>query len=341
MSIIEHLIVETYGAFISKHSERLRVTKDDQKICEAPLMHLQSVLITSKGVAISSDAVAECCERGIPVFFCSSLGRAYGSVYSAGLGGTILTRREQLFAYGDERGCDAALAFAAAKIENQAITLRYMAKTRKETDPDVYEQLRQADAQVLDHLSWLDRLPHTTVEDIRERLMAAEGNAAQIYWKAVREVIPSEYGWTARETRGATDPVNSLLNYGYAILYAQIERALVVAGLDPYAGFIHADRPGKPSLVCDLIEEFRQVVVDRVVFGLVNRRFRVDQDESGHMTPEVCRTFAERVLANLNTGVRHQGKNYPLRMVIQMQARCLAAFLRRERPTYEAFKASW
>src|SRR5438477_161295 len=74
-----------------------------------------------------------------------------------------------------------------------------------------------------------------------------------------------------RETRGAVDPLNSALNYGYGVLYAQVEQALILAGLDPYAGFLHADRPGKPSLVLDLIEEVRQTVVDRTVIGLVNR----------------------------------------------------------------------
>jgi CRISPR-associated protein Cas1 len=298
-------------------------------------------LIISRGVGISSDAVEECCERGIPIFFCRSSGRVQGTLYSAGLGGTVLTRREQLLAYGDERGRHIAIAFAAGKIENQAITLRYMAKTRKESDPETYEQLRRADTAVLEHLTRLDRLQGGTVDDIRERLMAAEGNAAQLYWAAIRAVIPDEYNWTTRETHGATDPINSLLNYGYGILYGQIERALVVAGLDPYAGFIHADRPGKPSLVLDLIEEFRQMVVDRVVFGLVNRRFSIDQDASGRLSPGVCRTFAAKVLAHLDTGVRHEGKSYPLRQVIQMQARKLAGYLRREREAYQPFKASW
>lgn len=304
-------------------------------------MHLQSVLVASKGVGISSDVIAECAERGIPIFFCNPSGHTYGTVYAAGLGGTILTRREQLYAYGDQRGRDAALAFAAGKIENQAITLRYMAKTRKESAPDAYEQLCQADMAILDHLASLERLDGETVEAVRERLMAVEGSAAKAYWGAIRAVIPAEYNWTSRQTRGATDPVNSLLNYGYGILYGKVEQALVVAGLDPYAGFMHADRPGKPSLVLDLIEEFRQTAVDRVVFGLANRHFKVDQDEGGNLKPEICRSLAEKVLAHLDAGVRHEGKSYPLRMVIQQQARKLAAFLRRERPLYEPFKATW
>ncbi|MER3513307.1 MAG: CRISPR-associated endonuclease Cas1, partial [Chloroflexota bacterium] len=81
-------------------------------------------------------------------------------------------------------------------------------------------------------------------------------------------------------------------NYGYGILYGQVERALVLAGLDPYAGFIHVDRPGKPSLVLDLIEEFRQAVVDRTVLGLVNKGVALEQDEEGRLTEGTRRMLA-------------------------------------------------
>src|SRR5579859_5465591 len=318
MGIVTTLIADTFGTHIGKYSERLFVTKGQDKLLEAPLLHLQSVLIASKGVSISSDALAECCERGIPVYFVSGDGQAYGAIYSAGLGGTVLTRREQLLAYYDRRGRMAAIAFASGKIQNQAATLRYMAKTRKETAPDIYEELRLCAGDVLEHLVWLDRLEGDTVDSVRQGLLAAEGNAATRYWSAVRAIIPSEYGWTSREGRGATDPINSLLNYGYGILYGQIERAILLAGMDAYAGFVHTDRPGKPSLVLDLIEEFRSVAVDRVIFGLANRRFIVEQEGQGHLAQETRRTLAEKILEHLESGVRYEGKSYPLRTVIQM-----------------------
>lgn len=341
MSIVHHLIADTFGTHIGKYSERLKVTKGDEVLTEAPLIHLQSVLVISRGVSVSSDALAECCERGIPVYFLTSGGSAYGAVYAAGLGGTILTRREQLLAYGDWRGKAVAIAMAAGKIQNQAATLRYMAKNRKETAPEQFEELSLCAGEVLDHIARLDRLEGDTVDNIRLQLLAAEGNAAQRYWSAIRLVVPPEYGWTTRETQGASDPVNSLLNYGYGILYGQVERALVLAGLDSYAGFIHADRPGKPSLVLDFIEEFRQVAVDRLVFGLVNRRYNVEQDERGRLSEKTRRGFAEKVLEHLDTAVRFESKSYPLRTVIQIQARHLAAFFRGERDRYEAFKAGW
>jgi CRISPR-associated protein Cas1 len=162
-----------------------------------------------------------------------------------------------------------------------------------------------------------------------------------MYWDAVKNVLPDDYDWPGREGRGAKDPVNSALNYGYGILYGQIERALVLAGLDPYAGFTHVDRPGKPSLTLDAIEEFRQPVVDRTVFGLVNKRVKIEQDERGLLVKETRRMLAEKVLNRLESAESFEKKNVPLRIIIQNQARHLATYLRGERNEYQPFVMEW
>ncbi|NLF78624.1 MAG: CRISPR-associated endonuclease Cas1 [Chloroflexi bacterium] len=341
MAVIENLIADTFGTHIGKYSERLKVTQAQETLVQVPLLHLKSVLITSSGVSISADALRECAERGIPVFYLDSRGHHYATLYTAGLVGTVVTRRAQILAYYDERGLSAALRMAEGKIHNQAATLKYMAKTRKDSDPDLYDELHRCASDVLASLSALDEVDAACVEEARTDVMAAEALAARRYWTAARLVLPDYYDWTGRVGRGATDPINSLLNYGYGILYGLTEQAILLAGLDPYAGFLHADRPGKPSLVLDLIEEFRASAVDRVVFGLANRSFIVEQDDAGRLSQETRRTLAERVLAHVEAGVRYNGKRFALRAVMQMQARELAAFLRGEREDYAAFKASW
>src|SRR5512145_431746 len=318
MTIVQHLIVQEFGAFVGKYSERLKVIKDGETLAQAPLLHLESVLIAGNGVSISADAVRECSERGIPIHFVSGSGTAYASLYSAGLTGTILTRRAQLEAFKDGRGLAAALAFASGKIQNQAILLKYMGKYRKEAAPDVYEELRLRADEVLEHVIELEQLLRrpdvregkATIDDWRAQIMGIEGRAAQRYWGAVRHVLPEACGWPGREGRGATDPVNGALNYGYGILYGQVERALVLAGLDPYAGFAHADRPGKPSLTLDFIEEFRQPVVDRTVFGLVNKGVRLEQDPEGRrrFTPETAKMLATKILERLESNEPYEGK---------------------------------
>jgi CRISPR-associated protein Cas1 len=341
VSIVEDLFADVFGSHIGKHSERLMVTKGTTVLTQAPLIHLERITIASKGVSISADAIAACCEHGIPIFFVSSIGEPYATVYAAGLGGTVLTRRAQLAAYDDGRGSNIGLAIAEAKINNQAATLKYVAKSRKESQPEIYDLLRDASAETASQSPKLERLRGMALDDLRTQLMAFEANAAVLYWAALRLIVPEMYGWTARTGRGATDPVNSLLNYGYGVLRTRVEYALHLAGLDSFAGFIHADRPGKPSLTLDMMEEFRSVVVDRLVIGLVNRRFTVEMTDDGRLHDDVRRSFATKMKAQLEATVRYHGDRVPLSIVIQKQARRLAAHLRGETDAYFPYRAEW
>src|SRR5205085_3034745 len=135
------LIVEGKGLFFGKHQGRLRVTKEKQTLTEVPLIHLEQVIIVDSGVAISSDVVRACSEEGIPIYFLGQRGDAVASLYSAGLTGTVLTRRAQLQAYESAVGVTLARLFVAGKLENQANLLRYMAKYRKETDAELYKEM--------------------------------------------------------------------------------------------------------------------------------------------------------------------------------------------------------
>lgn len=339
MAIIEHLIADTFGTHIGKYSKRLKITQGGETLAQAPLMHLKSVLVSSRGVSVSADTLEACCERGIPIFFLDSRGQPYASIYTAGLTGTVVTRRAQLLAYYDMRGADFARACAWAKIHNQSATLKYLAKNRKETP--IYTELKVCAGEVLDVIRHIEEMQADCVEDCRAQIMAYEGNAASRYWSAAALILPEEYAWPGRVGRGAQDPLNSLLNYGYGILYGHIEQAIILAGLDPYAGFLHADRPGKPSLVLDLIEEFRQVAVDRVVFGLAARHYKVEQDDCGRLGDDLRRDYAQKILSHLEAAARYKGKRYPLRFIIQNQARHLASFLRGDCAAYEPFQAGW
>jgi len=340
MPVVRELVISEYGAFVGKHQGRLRVSRDGEVLAEAPLLHLDEVLVIGTRVSLSADAVRACCTAGIPIHFLDPAGRPYAALYSAGLTGTVLTRREQLLAYRDRRGVELAVAFARGKITNQANFLRYAAKYREEAAPQVGRLLKKEAERVRDSLDELRHLKGDTVEEVRGQILSIEGRAAQRYWDALKAVVPESYDWPGRVTRGARDPVNAALNYGYGILYGQVERALVLAGLDPYGGFIHADRPGKPSLVFDLIEEFRTVVVDRTVVGMVTKGVKLEM-EGGRLTETARRTIAEKILERLEAAERYEKKRQPLRVVLQSQARHIATFVRGDRAAYEPFIARW
>lgn len=349
MPVVKHLYVDTFGCFISKHSERLIVTCKGEKHLSAPLLFLESLTVANQGVSISADTVRECTERGIPIFFISASGTPYAALYSAGLTGTIATRRAQLEAYSNHLGLCLALAFSRGKLQNQVNLLKYMGKYRKDTSPLLYKEIMLCALEVADQINSFDeRQQELTqsnevidIDDIRAELMGNEGRAAQRYWTAIRQIVPERLSFPGRVGRGAKDPLNSALNYGYGVLYGVCERCLVLAGLDPYAGFLHADRPGKPSLTLDFIEEFRQPVVDRTVIGLANKNVAFEQDDHGKLTKEIRRVLVDKITDRLESRAEYNGKHHPLRNVMQMQARSIASYLRREHDEYTPFIMEW
>lgn len=127
--------------------------------------------------------------------------------------------------------------------------------------------------------------------------------------------------------------------YGYGILYSQVQQAVILAGLDPYAGFTHADRSGKYSLVLDMVEEFRQPVVDRSVLALLNKGY-VPKMEEGRLDEVGRKTLAKRVLERLDAEETHEGKKRRLKAIVQRQAQCVAAHVRGERK-YKPYVMGW
>jgi len=236
-----HLLLTEFGCFMGLHSERLQISRKGQILLEAPLVRLSHVLVLTSGVSVSSNAIRECCQRGIPITFLDGRGDPYAALISPDLVGTVRTRREQLLAYSDGRGLHLARSFARGKLANQVNLLRYAAKYRRARDVDLFQRLRDRWLAIEEIALGLDHLHGTTVEDARGEILAIEGRAAQHYWDGIRDLLVEDHDWPGRETRGAQDLVNSLLNYGYGVLASKVQQALILAGLDPFAGFIHAD----------------------------------------------------------------------------------------------------
>jgi CRISPR-associated protein Cas1 len=293
------------------------------------------------GVSLSSDVIRKCAEAGIPISFVSKSGRPYARIISAGLTGTVKTRREQLLAYENGRSVVLGKAFAEGKLRNQINLLKYMAKYRKRREKEIYQEVQIAISEIKKIIENLKKLDAENIDALRLYILNLEGRGAQIYWETIQKLLKTDVNWPGRRRRGAKDLVNSLLNYGYGILYTQIERAILLAGLDPYAGFLHVDRPGKPSLVLDLIEEFRQMIADRVIFGLLNRRANLAVDDKGYLTEHTRKLTAKRVLERLEGEERYEGKKRKLRTIIQSQAYHIATFVRGERPSYKPFVGGW
>jgi CRISPR-associated protein Cas1 len=312
-------------------------TKPDQ--LELPLFRISEIVIAAAGVTLSSDLIEACCERGIRVSFLTPTGKPFAMLSSPMLTATVLTRREQMSAYGDLRGCDVARAIVRGKLANQAAVLKYFGKYQKTAAPDAFAGLMRAVRSIDTLRRGVDDVGGNCVDDIRGNLLAIEGSAGRHYWSGVRALIGDRASFETREHRGATDPVNSALNYGYGILYTQVWGAVINAGLEPFAGFLHVDRPGKPSLVLDAIEEFRQPIVDRAVMAVITKGTAIETT-GGMLTDESRRTVARAVIERMESEVTFRGRRHKVKSVVQIQARNLATFLRGG-VAYRPFAFKW
>lgn len=306
---------------------------------EVPLFRVHDIVIASRGVSLSTDLIEACCERGIRISLLTPGGRPYAMLTSPMLTATVHTRREQMAAYLDARGVAFARAVVRGKLRNQANLLKYFGKYQKTAAPGTFATLRAAVRGLVKLRGDAGRVAGADVDTARPVLMGLEGAAGRLYWNGVRALLPERVSFDARAHRGAADPVNSALNYGYGILYTQVWGAVVNAGLEPFAGFMHVDRPGKPSLVLDLVEEFRQPVVDRAVIALITKGTPVDTRE-GLLTDASRRAVAAAVLERLESEVLLRGRRHRLKSVVQAQARRVAAFVRGE-SAYRPFAFKW
>jgi CRISP-associated protein Cas1 len=330
------LFVSGFGLFIGKKSERV-VVKQGKAVCaQVPFMRLQEIVIASRGISLSSDLIEELCERGIRIAFLNSSGKPMALVISPMLTATVETRRAQFSACQNDRGADLCRWIVAGKLHNQEKLLRYFAKSRdgerKTALEDCAVTLRQLRRSAL-------AVEGVTADEVRPSLMGLEGTGGRVYWKQIGNMLPDGLGFAGRSHQGATDAVNAALNYGYGILTAHVWGAAMNAGLEPFAGFLHVDRSGKPSLVLDLMEEFRQPVVDRPIFSWLNKGGQLTL-QKGMLDAASKENVASRVLMRLVAEEQHRGKQHQVRSIIQMQARLAASAVRGSRP-YRSFSFKW
>lgn len=304
-----------------------------------PMSRLRSVTVSGRGVTVSSDLINALVERGIALSFLSGRGQPIAQLIAAGLSGTVQTRRSQLAAYDTALGVQLAVEFIRGKLRNQKHQLQYSGKYLKSTDLERFDRLNKKVKAISALRKQLIDFTADKLDDVRDKLMGYEGSAARLYWEGVAILLEGRAEFSGRVTRGAIDPINSALNYGYGILYGQVSSAVANAGLELFAGFLHVDRPGKPALVLDLVEEFRAPVVDRAILAIVNQGIAIETDSHG-LVASSRKLVADRVLERLSTAVPYEGKRWPLRNVIQTQARHLAVAVRGERE-YRAFASRW
>lgn len=335
----EHIIISRFGSSLGKKSERLVIKEKGQVVQEIPFFKVEQVTIITFGVSLSTDAIEECVRHGIEINMLDFRGNPYAKLFAPGLSATVKTRREQLLAFMDQRSVVLSKAFVQGKVQNQVNALKYFAKYRKNTRRDVFEYIYEACCAMEKIAGELTGIRGSSIDEVRGSLMSIEGRAATHYWDAVAFLLKDRINFSGRENRGAKDPVNSLFNYGYGVLESRVYGAILQAGLDPYAGFLHVDRPGKSSLVYDIMEEFRQPVVDRAVLAMVTQGTEIRMD-GDYLSEPTRKALIEKIQQRLESSERFDSKKFPLRAIVLRQTRRVASFLRGDHK-YKPFICSW
>jgi len=328
---VKTLLVAGYGVRL-KFRKGVLLVESRNGEQEVPVADLEQVVVATGGVWLSSKVVRKLVEYGVDLVFLDSRGLPTGRVYPPFINRTVETRRAQYSSYGTSRALHAMREIAYGKISNQASVLRkYYYNTRM-------GELREAVSK-MSELATKARNLEAPFEEAREKLRCIEAEAARIYWPHYALLVPRELGFEGRN-RDSGDPVNVLLNYSYGILYSECWKALVLAGLDPYAGFIHVDKSGKPALVFDFVEVFR-FSADLTVLYLLRKGWR--PVISGGLLDYGSRKRVVEAMSSFldNTKVKYVDESpVSLRQALKKAAYSLASFLRGE-GVFEAFTYGW
>jgi len=338
------LVIWKRGARLARRGERIWIKPSAKgKAIERPAARVRSVVVRAKGVEISADALSLCAQNDVAVSFLGKRGRPFALLhYPESAQAELLL--SQLEAATGTRGLEISCRLVQAKVRNQANLLRYFGKYLEKSDARTHERL---DELVLDarrcalELNEIRRAAAGMEPDAgRGKIFAAEGRGAASYWRGVRELVEPDYSFPKRTHRGAKDPINSALNYGYGILYHRIENEIMKSGLHPQIGFLHKGIGKRPSLSFDLIELFRAPVVDRAVIAMVSRREPIEVEVEGRLAEESRRAIADNVLERWRSETPYGGDHRDYGAILRDQLDRIKSVVRGE-GRYRPFVQRW
>ncbi len=334
------LLVSTPGSYVGVRDQMLYVSREHTIVHRVPLRVLRHITVASAGVSLSSNLLMDCWRNEIGVDFVDRSGTSFARVQFEDDPSVRLALAQVDAQHSGMAGC-VARSIVAGKIGNQMSLVRYFLKSRSRSNPILAECLHRVDlmsklAASMAELKQVD----ADLDTLRGKLLSIEGRSASLYWDCIADIIGTSADFPGREGRGARDLVNSLLNYGYGILYGRVWQAVAQQGLTAGIGFMHVEQKGKPALVFDLIEEFRQEAVDHPVVVAVTRHLPLSLDK-GRLTDDTRKLVATQVLERLETPVRYHGTSTPLAEVIVSQARLLRYVLLGAAPTYHTYHLKW
>jgi CRISPR-associated protein Cas1 len=338
--LLNTLYVTTQGAWLAKERETVLVRVEQENRLRLPIHTLGSIVCFGQ-VSASAPLMGLCAERGVALVFLTEWGKFLARVHGPVSGNVLLRRRQYRWADNPAQTAHIARTMVAAKIANCRTVLQRALRDRPNAEGT--QPLQAA----VDHLYTLQRGVLNRDGDV-DSVRGVEGAAAKTYFDIFDHLITHKdkaFRFTTRSRRPPLDIVNALLSFIYTLLVRDVEAALECVGLDPAVGFLHRDRPGRPGLALDLMEELRPFLADRLVLSLINRKqvsangFTVT--ESGAVTMDdttrkvVLVAWQERKRDTL----RHPFLNEEVEigLIPHLQAQLISRYIRNELDAYPAF----
>lgn len=321
------LHINTYGAYLHVKDQLFEVKiKEEQEVKKH---HVAAVKVKSiwlsKGTALSTDAVHLAIKNNIDIVFLEYDGFPLGRVWHSKLGSTTLIRKKQLEASLSPLAVKYTQQWLTRKVGNQAQFIRQLKKHREQHHDYLDDKI--------DRIEQLcSKIENTTTNDIKlvaEQYRGWEGTAGRLFFETISFVLPKQYQFSGRSFRPAQDPYNAFLNYAYGLLYSRIEKILILAGLDPFVGFLHRDDYNYKSMVYDFIEPYR-VFADKVVFTLfAAKKVRQDFTEELQSGIRIHKEGKVLLIEAFNKyfeeeKVRYKGRNQTRINIIQADAHLFA-----------------
>ncbi|BAY60450.1 CRISPR-associated Cas1 family protein [Calothrix brevissima NIES-22] len=318
-------------AFIGKVDERLNVKFEKKTILDVPLLKIDGVVVLGRAT-VSPAVISELLERHIPLTFLTHTGGYLGRLEPE-VTKNIFVRKAQWQAAGEStQAIHLVQGFVRGKLKNyRQILLR---RQRESTDLDLSKNITRIEQAIA---------PIDTTHKINS-LRGLEGAGSAAYFGCFSELIRvPEFDFNGRVRRPPTDPVNSLLSFGYALLRHDVQGAINIVGFDPYLGYLHCERYGRPSLALDLMEEFRPLVVDTVVLSALNKRLLIPADFVSEplsgavsLTASGRKTFLQLYAQKKLSEFKHPvfGRKCTYQEAFELQARLLAKYLMGEIDKY-------
>lgn len=335
--LLNTLYVTTEGAGLRKDGENLVAEVENEERARVPLHMLASVVVFG-GIYVSPALMGACAAAGITIMLLDRNGRFQARVEGPVTGNVLLRRAQYRMS---DRPEEIIRSLVMGKVANQRSVLM---RSLRDYGEDYAATERTAIETAVDRLAHILRRVDLA-EQTQETLRGAEGEAASLYFGVFDLLIRSpdpEMRWRGRSRRPPLDPVNALLSFLYTLLTHDCRSAAESVGLDPAVGFLHRDRPGRPSLALDLMEELRPVLADRLALSLINRRqLRASDFETREGGAVVLSDGARKTLLTSWQERKKEerlhpflAEKVPLGLVPYLQAQMLARHLRGDLDAY-------